>query len=111
MGHLSAIAIPGAFDEPRQLMGESELCIACYEEPEMLQDMLQTFADNVVKVIERVGDIVPLDLIHVHEDMAGKTGPLFGPTQIQTFFKPYYRKIWDAAQAYGAKLFSQESRT
>lgn len=108
-GALSTIAMPGAFDEPRQLLGEAELCIACYEEPEMLQDMLETFADTAVKVIERVGDIVPIDCLTVHEDMAGKSGPLFGPSQIQTFFKPYYRRVWEAAQAYGAKLFSQDS--
>ena len=40
-GHLSMINILGAFDEPRQLMGEEALCIACYEEPHMLHDMLK----------------------------------------------------------------------
>jgi len=108
-GRLTLIGMPGAFDEPRQLMGEAELCIACYEEPEMLHDMLETFADTAVRVIERVGDIVPIDCLTVHEDMAGKSGPLFGPVQIQEFFKPYYTKVWKAAQAYGAKLFSQDS--
>ena len=108
-GALTVLSVPGAFDEPRQLMGEAELCIACYEEPEMLHDMLNTFADSAIKVIERVGSITPIDCLFVHEDMAGKSGPLFGPTQIREFFKPYYMRIWDAARAYGAKLFSQDS--
>ena len=108
-GSLSVFFMPGAFDEPRQLMGEADLCIACYEEPDMIRDMLETFADTAVKVIERVGDILPIDCVHVHEDMAGKSGPLFGPAQIREFFKPYYRRVWEAAQAHGAKLFSQDS--
>lgn len=108
-GQLTLIGFPGAFDEPRQLMGEAALCIACYEEPEMLRDMLDTFADCAVKVIERVGESVPIDCLFVHEDMAGKSGPLFGPAQIREFFRPYYRKIWEAAKAYGARLFSQDS--
>lgn len=108
-GSLSRFSMLGAFDQPRQLMGEAELCIACYEEPEMLHDMLDTFADTAVKVIERVGDIVPIDCLFVHEDMAGKSGPLFGPAQIQEFFKPYYLRVWEAAKAYGARLFSQDS--
>ena len=62
-----------------------------------------------MRIIETVGKVVPIDAIHVHEDMAGKSGPLFGPVQIREFFKPYYRRVWDAAQAYGAKLFSQDS--
>lgn len=108
-GYLSLLSIPGAFDEPRQLMGEEALCIACYEEPEMLTDILETIADTAVKVIERVGDIVPVDCLAFHEDMAGKSGPLFGPAQVQEFFKPYYSRIRKAAEAYGAKLFSQDS--
>ena len=108
-GNLSMLNILGAFDEPRQLMGEEALCIACYEDPEMLHDMLTTFADTAVRIIETVGKVVPIDAIHVHEDMAGKSGPLFGPMQIREFLKPYYRRVWDAAQAYGAKLFSQDS--
>lgn len=30
-GYLTVLQVPGAFDEPRELMGEEELCIACYE--------------------------------------------------------------------------------
>ena len=75
----------------------------------MVADMLETFADTAVKLIERVGDIVPIDLLYVHEDMAGKSGPLFGPTQVREFFKPYYSRVWEAAKSYGAKLFSQDS--
>ena len=108
-GYLTVFGMLGAFDEPRQLLGEAEICIACYEEPEMLHDMLETFADTAVKVIERVGEIVPIDCLSVHEDMAGKSGPLFGPSQIREFFKPYYTRVWEAAQAYGAKLFMQDS--
>ena len=108
-GVLTCMAIPGAFDEPRQLMGEAALCVACYEEADMLRDMLETFTDTAVKVIERVGERCPIDCIAVHEDMAGKSGPLFGPAQIREFFKPYYMKVWEAARAYGARLFSQDS--
>ncbi|MBR2465846.1 MAG: hypothetical protein IKB38_02805 [Clostridia bacterium] len=108
-GELTMIGILGAFDEPRQLLGEAEVCLACYEYPEMLHDMLDTFADTAIKVIERVGETVPIDCLVVHEDMAGKSGPLFGPAQIREFFKPYYSRVWEAAKAYGAKLFSMDS--
>lgn len=108
-GQLTLISFPGAFDEPRQLLGEEGLCVACYEEPEMLHDMLETFADTAIKIIERAGSTVPIDCVSIHEDMAGKSGPLLGPVQIREFFKPYYSKIFEAAKAYGAKLFSMDS--
>lgn len=109
MGYLSIQSVPGGFDEPRELMGEENLCIACYEEPEMIHDMLETITDTCIKVMERTGSIIPIDVVSIHEDMAGKSGPLFGPKQVYEFMQPYYRKIWDCAKSFGAKIFSQDS--
>ena len=108
-GYLTLFGFPGGFDEPRQLLGEEGLCIALYEEPEMIEDMLSTMADTAVKIIERVGDKVGIDNLTIHEDMAGKSGPLIGPKHIEEFLKPYYTRVWEAAKAHGAKLFSQDS--
>lgn len=108
-GYLTTLGIPGGFDEPRQLLGEENLCIACYEEPELIEDILNTIGETAVKVIERVGEIVPIDNLVIHEDMAGKSGPLFGPAQVREFLKPYYLRAWNAAKAYGARIFSQDS--
>lgn len=108
-GYLTIFAVPGGFDEPRQLLGEEDLCIAFYDEPEMIEDMMTTMTDTALKVMERVGDIVPIDNLIIHEDMAGKSGSLIGPNLIRQFLKPYYRTVWDCAQSYGAKLFSQDS--
>ena len=68
-GYLSVQSVPGGFDEPRQLMGEEELCIACYEEPELIHDILGTIADTTVKELEHIGDVMPIDCISIHEDM------------------------------------------
>jgi len=112
--HLAAdrvvsVGIPGGFDEPRQLLGEENLCLAYYEQPELIHDILQTIGDTACRVLDRVSATVPVDLLFVHEDMAGKSGPLAGPVQIQEFIKPYYRRIWDMLQARGARLFDQDS--
>ena len=102
---VTSVTIPGGFDEPRQLMGEEAVAMACYEQPELLHDMLQTFGDTAVRAIERV----QLDQLFVHEDMAGRSGPLFGPRQIEEFVAPYYRRVWDVARDRGARLFKQDS--
>ncbi len=102
-------AIPGGFDEPRQLMGEEGLCIAYYEQPELIHDILQTIGSTAFQVLDQVSKEVRIDLLLVHEDMAGKSGPLAGPTQIREFITPYYRKIWNLLQERGARLFDQDS--
>jgi len=108
-GFLIRASIPGGFDEPRQLMGEEGLCIAFYDNPELIRDMLVTIADTALQVFERVFDVVVIDNLFVHEDMAGKSGPLAGPAQVREFIRPYYRKIWDECARHGAALFMQDS--
>ncbi len=108
-GEALTLEIPGGFDEPRQLMGEEELCCAYYEQPELIHDMLDTIGAMLVEVCDRVCDRVPVDILKVHEDMAGKSGPLAGPRQIDEFIKPYYRRVWDRLQERGTRLFDQDS--
>jgi len=108
-GYLTLFQIPGGFDEPRELMGEENLCIAYYEQPELIEDMLATMRDTALKTIERIADIVRIDNLIIHEDMAGKSGPLIGPKQVKEFLAPYYSAVWNAAQDAGATLFSQDS--
>jgi len=103
------VSMPGAFSEPRELMGDEAVCLAYYEQPELLHDMLRTFGETTRRVLDRVSQAVPVDCLTVHEDMAGKSGPLAGPRQVREFFVPYYRRIWDMLEARGARLFDQDS--
>ena len=108
-GRVVTVSIPGGFDEPRQLLGEENLCLAFYEQPELIHDILTTIGDTAVRVLDRVSATVQVDQLSVHEDMAGKSGSLAGPRQIEEFIKPYYRKVWDLLHERGARLFGQDS--
>ena len=108
-GTLILAHMPGGFDEPRQLMGEEELCLAFYEQPELIEHILKTISETCLKIYERVASRVTVDCLCVHEDMAGKSGPLAGPAQIEEFIGPYYRSIWEPLHAAGSTLFSQDS--
>ena len=108
-GRALGVGIPGGFDEPRQLMGEERLCLAYYEQPELVHDILSTIAETAYRVLDRVSARVQVDILSVHEDMAGKSGALAGPRQIEAFIKPYYRRVWDMLADRGAQLFDQDS--
>lgn len=101
--------VPGGFDLPRQLMGEEELCYAYYEQPELIEDILNTAADTAIKCCERLSKHLIVDHLHIHEDMAGKSGSLIGPVHIEEFLQPYYLKIWDAYKNNGCTIFVQDS--
>ncbi|MBI2192224.1 MAG: hypothetical protein HYU36_09585 [Planctomycetes bacterium] len=108
-GRVVVVHIPGGFDEPRQLLGEEGACVAYVEQPELMHAILETIGETAVRVLDRVSSKVAVDELLVHEDLAGKSGPLPGPRQVREFIKPYYRKVWDMLKARGARLFKQDS--
>jgi hypothetical protein len=108
-GALIVARIPGGFDEPRQLMGDEAACVACYEQPDLLHDMLDVICETAVRVLDRVSREVTVDVLSIHEDLAGKSGALVGPRQIREFIRPYYRRVWDMLRSRGARLCQQDS--
>lgn len=108
-GFALKVNIPGGFDEPRQLLGEENLCYAFFEQPELIHDILNTIGETACMVLNKVTNEIQVDILAVHEDMAGKSGPLAGPRQIEEFIKPYYRRVWDILSASGTRLFDQDS--
>lgn len=108
-GALVVASIPGGFDLPRNLMGETHTCFAYYDQPELMHDILQTLSDTSFQVLARISEELTIDQLSVHEDMAGKAGPLVGPKQVQEFIAPYYRRIWDLLSSRGTRLFDMDS--
>ncbi len=106
-GAVVLASIPGGFDLPRQLMGEEGACLGFYDQPELMLDILQTVSDTAFQVLERISERLLIDNLCVHEDMAGKSGPLIGPATVREFIQPYYRRIWEcsppAAHVYSAR--------
>lgn len=108
-GRVVTVGIPGGFDELRQLMGEEALAINCYDAPELIEQILATIGDTAMAVLDRVSAQVQIDQLSVHEDMAGRSGPLLGPKQVEHFIVPYYRRVWNLLRDRGARLFDQDS--
>ena len=108
-GHLVVAYIPGGFDIPRQLMGEEVACLSYFMQPELMQDIMETMTDTSFRVLDRVSDELMIDQLSVHEDLAGKTGPLIGPNEIDLWVKPYFRRIWDMLSSKGTRLFDMDS--
>ncbi len=108
-GALLLFWMPGGYDEARNLMGEKNLSYAYYDEPEMIRDMLETFAELCNRALEIVLNETGIDVLCVHEDMAGASGPMIGPKLVKEFMTPYYKSVWDTARRGGARLFSQDS--
>ncbi len=101
--------IPGAFDMLRELMGVENACMAYYDQPELVRDILSTMQETSLRVLDEVSKQVRIDQLGVHEDFAGRNGPLIGPDLVRSTFKPYYRAAWDLLRPRGTQLFNLDT--
>lgn len=108
-GYVIQVGISGAFWGLRDLMGEEEAIVSVYSRPELLHDILDTFADTACRVFDVLTKHTRVDMLVLGEDMAGKAGPLWGPKQVDEFIRPYYRRVWDLLSSRGARLFFIDS--
>jgi uroporphyrinogen-III decarboxylase len=108
-GALVLAGIPGAFDMVRELMGEEMACMAYYDQPELMQDIIDTLHQTAMGVLDQVSSHITIDQLSVHEDLAGRSGPLVGPTQIMQYFKPYFTEIWQMLASRGTKMFAMDT--
>jgi hypothetical protein len=108
-GRVVTVSAPGAFSELRELMGDEALCFAYYDQPDLVHEMLDTIYGTAFRVLDRVSATVQVDKLAIHEDLAGKSGPLVGPRQFDEFVKPYYRRLWDMLQERGARVFGVDT--
>lgn len=108
-GYVITASIPGGFDELRVLLGDEEVLVAPYTQPELVEDILDTIGNTAHQTLELATREIVIDQLFVHEDMAGKSGPLWGPRQVDRFMVPYYRKCWDIVQQRGGRIFNIDS--
>ena len=108
-GVLVRADIPGGWDTLRELMGEEQACLAFYLQADTVHDIMDTIRSTSVRVLERVQELLAIDQLSVHEDMAGKSGPLIGPNLITEFVSAHYRACWETVASRGTRLFNQDS--
>jgi uroporphyrinogen-III decarboxylase len=108
-GYVIVATMPGGFDEIRILLGAEEAIVLPYTDPKLLKEILDTIGDTARLVLDLATKETVIDELIVHEDMAGKNCPLWGPMQVREFMVPYYRKCWDIVKKRGGRLFNVDS--
>ena len=91
----------------RNWMGVVNMSYLACEEPDVFADMVDTITDLVCWGFDQVipeMDTVP-DMGFGWEDICGKNGPLVSPAIFRACVAPGYRKIRDALEGYGVRLY------
>jgi hypothetical protein len=103
-GKMVSTGMAGFYGQLRNWMGFENLSLCFYDDPGLVESMVETWAELCVAQIRKLSPDIPLDYLSWWEDMASKNGPFVSPVQFRRFFLPAYTKVMDEARKRGCTL-------
>jgi len=85
------------------------LCLAFYDQPALLERMMEERADRIIEITGAVLEHTRIDVFWFWEDMAYNGGPLVGPELFRTFALPHYRRVCDWLRRQGIEHIGLDS--
>ena len=95
------LPICGIFGHVRNLFGDEGLSYVIYDDPGLLEEVLDNWLELYVTLIEELVRSVRIDSILIWEDMCYKNGPLISPGHFQQFMSPRYGEMIKTARRNG----------
>jgi uroporphyrinogen decarboxylase len=88
------------------LLGMENMYLKMYDEPELVDAVLQHLVDYYAEVSRRIFEAAgdALDIFFIGNDFGGQTGPLLSPAQFERFMVPHLRRLVRLGHAYGLKV-------
>ena len=94
----------GYYSMLRNWMGTEGLSYMFYDNPSLVEECLEFLTDFIMRLFTKAVTEIPFDFYYVHEDMAGKGGPLMGPELFRKFLLPHYKRFVAFLKGHGVKL-------
>ncbi len=100
-----AIHVGSIFGWPRNWMGLENIAVTFYDDPALIQEMMEFIADFVIETITPALEQIPdIDYAVFWEDMAFNKGSLISPKHFRKFMIPQYIKITDLLRKHGIDI-------
>ncbi len=80
----------------RELLSFKRQALKFYEDPDLMDDILDTLRDLWIKVFTRIQQDVPLDWFFIWENMCYKGGSLISPRMFRRFLLPRFQRLTSA---------------
>jgi uroporphyrinogen decarboxylase len=87
----------------RELLGTEGLSYAWYDQPGLLHDIMDFWADFLIDAARPILAHTTLDYVCLNEDLAMKTGPLLSPQTFRTFIYPRLCKVIEFLKGHGTR--------
>jgi uroporphyrinogen decarboxylase len=100
---------PSLFGFVRELMGPQRALCAFCDDPELVEDMMETSTELALGVLPRALAQAPVTTLYFWEDMCYKAGPLISPAMFRRFMTPRYKRITEFARGRGIDVIMVDS--
>ena len=99
----------GPFWQLREWLGFENLCMAFYDKPALVEEMIEFWTEHVATLLGRGLEHVTPDWFHISEDMAYKAFSMISPEMCRKFLLPCWRKWGDIIRGAGVPLYGVDS--
>jgi uroporphyrinogen decarboxylase len=99
----------GFFGPLRNLVGVEQLCMLFYDDPLLVEEMMDRTVEFIIKILGQILTVVEIDAFAMWEDMAYNHAPLISPDMVRTYMVPRYRKVVEFARSKGVKFVGLDS--
>ncbi|MHC4701245.1 MAG: uroporphyrinogen decarboxylase family protein [Planctomycetota bacterium] len=88
------------------LLGMENLYMKMYDEPELVDALMQHLVDYYAEVSRRIFDAAgdTIDIFFIGNDLGSQTGPLLSPELFERFVLPHLRRLIDLGHSYHLKV-------
>ena len=104
-----ALEVGGFYFYPREWVGSERILYMFYDDPGLIEDMMEQVLYLETEVIKRVLKDIKVQQATFWEDMAYKSGSLISPAMVRKFMMPRYKKITDLLHSYGVDVIFLDS--
>lgn len=91
----------GQYSQLRSWVGTENLSLLFYDDPALVEEMLEFHVEFLLATVERALQEVEFDYFNFFEDFAGKGGPLISPQLFRKFLLPGYKRIIEKFRSHG----------
>ncbi len=83
----------GVFEHLSQLMSYEGLCLALYDQPDLVKAITEKVGDLIFKFYEHLLDLDRVIAIFQGDDMGFRTGTLISPDALRQYILPWHKKL------------------
>jgi len=99
----------GFFGSLRNMLGVQNLCVAFYDQPRLVERMMEERAERIIEITAEVLKHTHFDTFWFWEDMAYKSGPLVGPDLFRKFALRHYQRVCEWLRSQGIRHIGLDS--